>query len=94
MKKFFLLYILFFSLLFSAQTDYSDSWEDFYSYNNVKDFVKVDATIYALADNAVFTYNISTKENIILFSRINNPRFSHSTALNTTIEEGFSKLPK
>jgi ligand-binding sensor domain-containing protein len=62
MKKFFLLYILFFSLLFSAQTDYSDSWEDFYSYNNVKDFVKVDATIYALADNAVFTYNISTKE--------------------------------
>ncbi len=62
MKKFFLLYILFFSLLFSAQTDYSDSWEDFYSYNNVKDFVKVDATIYALADNAVFTYNTSTKE--------------------------------
>lgn len=62
MKKFFLLYILFFSLLFSAQTDYSDSWEDFYSYNNVKDFVKVDAIIYALADNAVFTYNISTKE--------------------------------
>ena len=62
MKKLFLLYILFFSLLFSAQTDYSDSWEDFYSYNNVKDFVKVDATIYALADNAVFTYNTSTKE--------------------------------
>ena len=49
-------------MLFSAQTDYSDSWEDFYSYNNVKDFVKVDAVIYALADNAVFTYNTTTKE--------------------------------
>lgn len=62
MKKLFSLYILLFSLLFSAQTDYSDSWEDFYSYNNVKDFVKVDAIIYALADNAVFTYNITTEE--------------------------------
>ena len=62
MKKLFSLYILFFTMLFSAQTDYSDSWEDFYSYNNVKDFVKVDAVIYALADNAVFTYNTTTKE--------------------------------
>ena len=62
MKKLLSLYILFFSLLFSAQTDYSDSWEDFYSYNNVKDFVKVDAIIYALADNAVFTYNVTTDE--------------------------------
>ena len=62
MKKLLSLYILFFSLLFSAQTDYSDSWEDFYSYNNVKDFVKVDAIIYALADNAIFTYNVTTGE--------------------------------
>jgi hypothetical protein len=62
MKKLLSLYILFFSLLFSAQTDYSDSWEDFYSYNNVKDFVKVDAIIYALADNAIFTYDVTTGE--------------------------------
>lgn len=62
MKKFFLLYSLFFSLFFSAQTDYSDSWEDFYSYNNVKDFIKVDAIIYALSDNAVFTYNTESEE--------------------------------
>ena len=46
MKKLFSLYILFFSFLCSAQTDYSDSWEDFYSYNNVKDLVKVDNVIY------------------------------------------------
>ena len=62
MKKLFSLYILFFTLLFSAQTDYSESWEDFYSYNNVKDFVKVDDVIYALADNAVFTYNVLSNE--------------------------------
>ena len=62
MKKLFSLYILFFSLLLSAQTDYSNSWEDFYSYNNVKDFVKVDDVIYALADNAVFTFNVATEE--------------------------------
>jgi hypothetical protein len=62
MKKFFILSILFFSVSFSAQTDYSTSWEDFYSYNNVKDFVKVDDVIYALSDNAVFTYNVVTKE--------------------------------
>ncbi|QVY64700.1 hypothetical protein [Polaribacter sp. Q13] len=62
MKKLLLLYILLFSVLFSAQTDYSASWEDFYSYNNVKDFVKVDNVIYALADNAVFTYDVTTNE--------------------------------
>jgi hypothetical protein len=62
MKKLFSLYIFLFSIFFSAQTDYSASWEDFYSYNNVKDFVKVDNIIYALADNAVFTYNILSEE--------------------------------
>ena len=62
MKNLFLLCILFFSLQVSAQTDYSDSWEDFYSYSNVKDFVKVDDVIYALADNAVFTYNTTTEQ--------------------------------
>jgi len=49
------------SLLFS-QTDYSNRWEDFYSYNNVKDFITVDERIYALADNAVFIYDINTQE--------------------------------
>lgn len=45
-----------------SQVDYSDSWEDFFSYNNVKDFVKVDGIIYALTDNAVFTFNENTTE--------------------------------
>jgi hypothetical protein len=62
MKHLFSLYVLFFSGIFSAQTDYSDSWEDFYSYNNVKQLVKIDEVIYALAENAVFTYNTTTEE--------------------------------
>lgn len=62
MKKIFSLYILLFSLVISAQTDYSASWEDFYSYNNVKDFTKVDTIIYALTDNAIFTYDVLSGE--------------------------------
>jgi ligand-binding sensor domain-containing protein len=62
MKHLCLLYLLFFSVVFSAQTDYSDSWEDLYSYNNVKDIVKVDEVIYALVDNAIFTYDTASEE--------------------------------
>ena len=54
----FLLFI-FGQALFS-QTNFSDKWEDFYSYNNVKDFIKIDNIVYAIADNAAFIYNIKT----------------------------------
>ncbi|PQJ81032.1 type IX secretion system anionic LPS delivery protein PorZ [Polaribacter porphyrae] len=62
MKKTIFLFFFLISLVGFSQTDYSDSWEDFYSYNNVKDIIKVDDVIYALADNAVFTYNDTTLE--------------------------------
>ena len=62
MKKFVFIFFLISNLLMFSQVDYSDSWEDFYSYNNVKDFVKVDNVIYALTDNAVFTFNENTSE--------------------------------
>ena len=62
MKKTFFWCLFLFSQLFFGQTDYSNSWEDFYSYNNVKDFVIVDNLIYALADNAIFTYDLATEE--------------------------------
>lgn len=58
MKNLFLATFLFLTTLANSQTNYSDSWEDFYSYNNVKDFTKVANVIYALSDNAVFTYDI------------------------------------
>ena len=40
-----------------AQTDFSSSWEDFFSYNNVKDFIEIDNRIYAVADNAAFIHD-------------------------------------
>ena len=60
-KTFFFCFLFSFFSVFS-QVDYSNSWEDFFSYNNVKDFVKVNDVVYALADNAIFTYNETTGE--------------------------------
>ena len=62
MKKILFLIFLICSFSVFGQTDYSASWEDFYSYNNVKDFVKVDNIMYALSDNGVFTYNTRSQE--------------------------------
>jgi len=62
MRKLLIILILFLSHSTWAQVDFSDSWEDFFSYNNVKDFVKVDNILYALSDNAIFTYDITTEE--------------------------------
>ena len=43
-----------------SQTDFSNAWEDFFSYNNVKDFIIRDKIVYAIADNAAFIYNLET----------------------------------
>ena len=60
-KDFFtILFILALSHPLLSQTDFSNSWEDFFSYNNVKDFITTDTRIYAVADNAAFIYNIET----------------------------------
>ena len=60
MRKILFILVTFISYSITAQVDFSDSWEDFYSYNNVKDFVKVGNVIYALSDNAVFVYDGTT----------------------------------
>ncbi len=62
MKKYTLFFILFFSLLSYSQADFSNRWEDFFSYNNVKSFTVTNNVLYALADNAVFTYNLQSEE--------------------------------
>lgn len=61
-KKDFLsiLLIIFIAQPLLSQTDFSDSWEDFFSYNNVKDFIKIDNRLYAIADNAAFIQNTET----------------------------------
>lgn len=70
MKKLFQIILLFYFCNLLAQTDYSTNWEDFYSYNNVKDFTEANNTIYALVDNAIFVYDIESKE-ISKFSSVN-----------------------
>jgi len=62
MKRYLYLFLFLFTLANWAQTDFSSSWEDFYSYNNVKDFIKVDSKIYAVTDNAIFIYDVTTQE--------------------------------
>ncbi len=68
MKKSLVFLFIFMSICLFSQVDYSDNWEDFYSYNNVKDFVISGDNIYAVADNAIFIYNITTQENTKLSS--------------------------
>ena len=62
MKIIVLFFLLLFKIVLFSQTDYSDKWEDFFSYANVKDFFKEDHLIYALADNAMFVYNEDSGE--------------------------------
>lgn len=62
MKKCLSLFAFFCVFNTLGQTDYSSNWEDYYSYNNVKDFIKVDEKFYAIVDNAIFIYNEDTGE--------------------------------
>lgn len=62
MKKCIQIFILLFINITFSQVDYSNTWEDFYSYNNVKDFIKTESKIYAIVDNAIFTFDINTNE--------------------------------
>lgn len=61
-KKDYITFLFFFTLVQTlfAQTDFSSSWEDFFSYNNVKDFIEIDNSIYAVADNAAFIHDMET----------------------------------
>jgi ligand-binding sensor domain-containing protein len=54
-----LLFLLSFSLVFS-QSDFSKNWEDFFSYNNAKDFIKVGSKLYVAVDNGIFIYDETT----------------------------------
>ncbi|TDU43694.1 hypothetical protein BXY82_1111 [Gelidibacter sediminis] len=52
---------LFFCLVsVSNAQDFSALWEGYYSYNHIKDIVKGENKIYAAAENAVFSYDVST----------------------------------
>ena len=72
------IFLLFHSTI--AQVDYSSSWEDFYSYNNVKDFTISENKIYAIVDNALFSYNIINKE-VIKISSVNGLSGENTTSI-------------
>ncbi|WP_299777518.1 ABC transporter substrate-binding protein [uncultured Formosa sp.] len=42
--------------------DYSDSWEGYFSYNNIKDVTASTDKIYVAAENAVYVYDMLTQE--------------------------------
>jgi hypothetical protein len=63
MKNIFQILIFYFvTTVVWSQIDYSNNWEDFYSYNNVKDFIKTDDQVHAIVDNAIFKINTITEE--------------------------------
>ena len=49
--------LLFQLQLLYGQTDLSNSWEDFFSYNKVKDLMIMEERVYAITDNAAFIYD-------------------------------------
>lgn len=89
MRKTFYLFIFFFYTAAFTQTDFSDSWEDFYSYNNVKDFVKVGSKFYTVVDNAVFIYD-NTSQEIEKLSSVQG--LSGETATSIYFSEALEKL--
>ncbi len=62
MKKSFSILFILYSLISFSQVDYSDLWEDFFSYNNVKDFYFNNNKIYAVCENAIFIYDENSFE--------------------------------
>lgn len=62
MKKYLFFFLLILSNITNSQTDFSDSWEDFYAYTNVKDLTQVNGIVFALTDNAFFSYDLSSGE--------------------------------
>ena len=89
MKKYICLSIFFLSLQIWSQQDFSSNWEDFYAYNNVKDFIKVNSKFYAVTDNAVFIYDESTQE-ISKLSSVHG--LSGETATSIYFSDTYQKL--
>ncbi|NQW36939.1 MAG: hypothetical protein HQ471_08045 [Flavobacteriales bacterium] len=69
--KHLLITLLFFSYFTaSSQSDFSSNWEDYFSYNNAKDFVKAGSKIYTAVDNGIFIYD-ETTDTSAKFSSVN-----------------------
>lgn len=89
MKNSFKIILFLFFINSFSQTDYSNNWEDFFSYNNVKDFIKEGTKIYAVVDNAIFIYDELTGETTKL-SSVNG--LSGETTTSIHYSNAFQKL--
>ena len=61
-KRLIALFFIFFLHQISSAQDFSALWEGHFSYLNIKDITQSNNKIYAAAENAIFTYDIDTKE--------------------------------
>ncbi len=69
--KHLLIALLFFTYFTArSQSDFSSNWEDYFSYNNAKDFVKSGNKIYVAVDNGIFIYDETTDKSA-KFSSVN-----------------------
>ncbi|MBP1840358.1 hypothetical protein [Formosa algae] len=60
-KRVFILFLVLCPFISMAQ-DYSETWDGYFSYYNIIDVTASENKIYAVAENAVFTYDILTQE--------------------------------
>ncbi|GGF64221.1 type IX secretion system anionic LPS delivery protein PorZ [Wenyingzhuangia marina] len=68
--RYLLSFLFCFTSIVFAQKDYSNQWQDLYSYNDVKDFTIVGNKLYSISNNAMFIYDLDTEE-IHKFSSVN-----------------------
>ena len=61
LKKLFIILVLF-TPLFHFSQDFSALWEGYFSYYNIKDVSQGNNKIYAVAENAIFSYDLETNE--------------------------------
>ena len=62
MNKKLILLLVFIVPMVNFGQDYSALWTGYFSYNNIVDVAQSSTTIYAAAENAIFSYDITTQE--------------------------------
>ena len=63
MKRLLIFLLVIFSVYTNGQSNVFDGWEDYFSYNDVKDFLIVDNNIYAVVGRSMFIYDLNTQNN-------------------------------
>ncbi len=62
MKRFFVLFLVFFAHTIIHAQNFENSWVGYFSYVSIQDIKKGNDKLYVAAENAVFSYDLSTQE--------------------------------